>query len=58
MYYVEVQHSQYSLSVGEREGGWDTTLLSQSAYTGRGIPPLVEEETLLRSSDWGGGGGG
>jgi hypothetical protein len=33
-----------------------TVLLIQSAYTERPIPPLVEEETTLPSSDCGGWG--
>lgn len=55
MYYVNVQHRQYSVSIweGERKGR-STILFSQRAYTERLIPPLVEEETLLPGSSKGG----
>lgn len=46
---------QTILSLSAREENKSSSLLSQSAYTGRPISPLVEQETLLPSSDGGGG---
>jgi hypothetical protein len=45
MYYVHVPSERV------RRGGGSANLLSQSSYTGRPLPPFVEEETPLTSSD-------
>jgi hypothetical protein len=52
VYYIDVQNTIFSLRLRERRRR-SAALLSQSACTERSIPPLVEEETQLPSSDRG-----